>query len=354
MPGISITTSDRTEAVAACGDVYFPHRLTVLHDTRAFGMSLSAVSLGTVSAGLLGYAGEVRLETGELETGYEVNVPLDGHLRTRTGHGDVCATPGLAAVYRPDGRTVLHGWAGGGRLFGLKIERIALEETLAELVDRPVRSTVPVAAALDLTRDAGRQWWSLARALVDLAQDPDGPLSRPVVARPLARSVVAGFLYAADHPYRDLLAGRPATPRPATVREAVDLLESAPEEPWTVTDLARRVGVTTRGLQAGFTRHLGVAPMAYLRQVRLARAHGDLQEADPTRCSVADVAARWGFAHFGRFAAVYRERYGRLPSETLQAGRAHIGSAQYAQRIDRDRGHTYRRRTLSEPEGDAP
>ena len=345
MPGISITTSDQTEARLACSDVYFPHRLAVLHDPRAFVMSLSAVSLGAVSAGLLGYAGEVRIETGELETGYEVNVPLDGHLRTRTGHGDVCATAGLAAVYRPDGRTVLHGWAGGGRLFGLKIERSALEETLAELADRPVRSTVPVGPALDLTRGAGRQWWGLARALVDLAQDPDGPLCRPVVARPLARSVIAAFLYAADHPYRELLAGRSAAPRPATVREAVELLETGPELPWTVTDLARRVGVTTRGLQAGFTRHLGVAPMAYLRQVRLARAHGDLQEADPTRCSVADVATRWGFVHFGRFAAVYRERYGCLPSETLQAGRrpagasAHNGSAQYAQRIDRDPGH---------------
>lgn len=316
MPGISITTSDQTEARLACSDVYFPHRLAVLDDPRAFVMSLSAVSLGAVAVGLLGYAGEVRIETGELETGYEVNVPLGGHLRTWTGHADVCAAPGLAAVYRPDGRTVLHGWAGGGRLFGLKIERTALEETLAELTDRPMRSAVPVGPTLDLTGGAGKQWWSLACALVDLAQDPDGPLGRPVVARPLARSVITAFLHAADHPYRDLLAERPAAPRSATVREAVELLETAPEQPWTVTDLARRVGVSTRGLQAGFARHVGVAPMAYLRQVRLARAHEDLQAADPARCSVADVAVRWGFVHFGRFAAAYRTRYGCPPSET--------------------------------------
>lgn len=319
MPGISITTSDQTEARLACSDVYFPHRLCVVDDPRAFAMSLSAVDLGAVAVGLLGYAGEVRIETGELETGYEVNVPLDGHLRTWTGHADVCAGPGLAAVYRPDGRTVLHGWAGGGRLFGLKIERNALEETLAELADRPIRSAVPVGPTLDLTGGAGRQWWSLARSLVDLARDPDGPLGRPVVARPLARSVIAAFLHAADHPYRDLLAARPAVPRSATVREAVELLETVPEQPWTVTDLARRVGVSTRGLQAGFARHLGVAPMAYLRQVRLARAHADLQAADPARCSVTDVAVRWGFVHFGRFAGAYRERYGCPPSETLRA-----------------------------------
>lgn len=318
MPGISITTSDQAEARSACAQVYFPHRMAVLHDARTFAMSLSAVGLGTVSAGLLGYAGEVRIETDELETGYEVNVPLDGHLRTWTGHADVCATAGLAAVYRPDGRTRLHGWAGGGRLFGLKIERGALEETLEELTDRPVRSIVPLGATLDLTAGAGRQWWGLARALVDLAQDPGGPLGRPVVARPLARSVVVAFLHAVDHPYRALLDARPATPRPATVREAVELLEAEPDHPWTVADLAARVGVTTRGLQAGFTRHLGVAPMAYLRQVRLTRAHLDLQDADPARRSVAEIASQWGFTHLGRFAAAYRGRYGCVPSETLR------------------------------------
>lgn len=318
MPSTSITTTDQAVARRECARVYFPHRMAVLHEPRDFTMSLSAVSLGPVSAGLLGYSGEVRIETGELETGYEVNVPLDGPLRTWTGHADVCADPGIAAVYRPDGRTRLHGWASGGRLFGLKIERSALEEALAELTDRPVPAAVPLASSMDLRTGAGRQWWALARALVDLAQDPDGPLARPVVARPLACSVIAGFLHAVDHPHRDLLAARPAAPRPATVRDAVELLETAPELPWTVTDLAARVGITTRALQAGFARHLGVAPMAYLRRVRLVRAHLALQTSDPARRSVADVAGDWGFTHLGRFAAAYRERYGCAPSQTLR------------------------------------
>ena len=81
MPSTSITTTDQSEARAVCGRVSFPHRLTVAHDPRTFAMSLSALTLGTVSAGLLAYSGEVRVETGELETGYEVNVPLDGDLR---------------------------------------------------------------------------------------------------------------------------------------------------------------------------------------------------------------------------------------------------------------------------------
>ena len=281
-------------------------------------MSLSAASLGPVSVGLLGYGDEVRLETGELETGYEVNIPLHGHLRTWTGHAEVCASPTTAAIYRPDGRTWLHGWSHGARLFGLKVERAALEETLAELADRPVRAVVQLAASLDLSHGAGRQWWALASTLIALADDPDCALARPMVARPLASSVIAALLYAVDHPYRDALTTRPALPRPASVREAVDLMEAEPEAPWTVHDLARRVGVTSRGLQGGFARHIGRPPMAYLRDVRLRRAHGDLRVADPARQTVADIAGRWGFTHLGRFGAAYRERYGVPPSMTLR------------------------------------
>lgn len=321
MPGISLTTTDRDEARAVCGRVYFPHRLVVLDAPDGFAMSLSAVSVGTVSAGLLAYTGEVRLDTRELETGYEINIPLDGVLRTWTGQAEVCATPSVAAVYRPDGRTTLHGWAGGGRLFGLKVDRAALESTLEDLIDRPVRSVVPLDASLDLQTGAGRQWWSLARALVALVEHSDGPLARPMVARPLAESVIGALLYAVGHPYRDELAGPPRLPRSSTTREAIELMEAEPEVDWTVVDLARRVGVTSRGLQDAFARHVGTPPMTYLRQVRLRRAHADLLAADPARTSVADIASRWGFAHLGRFAAAYRQRYGCAPSRSLAEGR---------------------------------
>jgi hypothetical protein len=89
-------------------------------DPDGFAMSLPAMNVGAVSVGVLAYAAEVRLETA-----YEVNVPLDGPLGTWTGRADVCATPSLAAVYRADGRTRLHGWTGGERLWWPSCRRAA-------------------------------------------------------------------------------------------------------------------------------------------------------------------------------------------------------------------------------------
>src|SRR5262249_29627469 len=153
----------------------------------------------------------------------------------------------------------------------------------------------------------GRQWWALAQSLMELVRNPDGPLSTPMVARPLAEAIITLLLNAVDHPYRGMLASPPRPPRTPSIRRAIDLLESQPEVPWTVAEVADRAGLSIRALQEGFIRHAGVSPMAYLRQVRLRRVHADLRAADPASQSVAQIASRWGFSHLGRFAAMYRE-----------------------------------------------
>ncbi len=72
-------------------------------------------------------------------------------------------------------------------------------------------------------------------------------------------------------------------------------------------------------MQEAFRRHLDTTPMAYLRRVRLERAHRELQVTDPAAGgTVAEIAARWGFAHHGRFAALYQGCYGHAPSATLR------------------------------------
>jgi transcriptional regulator GlxA family with amidase domain len=58
--------------------------------------------------------------------------------------------------------------------------------------------------------------------------------------------------------------------------------------------------------------------MAYVREVRLRRAHQSLLESDPSTTSVASVAHRWGFSNLGRFAAAHTARYDEPPAATLR------------------------------------
>jgi AraC-like DNA-binding protein len=186
---------------------------------------------------------------------------------------------------------------------------------------------VRLGPSLDLRSGPGQRWWALARALAALTADPDGPLSQPMVVRPLVDSVLVALLYAADHPYRAALTAPCSRAGRAAVNRAVDLLEVEPGLPWTVVDPARRVGLSTRALQYGFAAQVGLSPMTYLRQVRLQRADADLRTEAMTGAGVgvgqgvAGIASRWGFTNFGRFAAVYRARYGCTPSDTLRGTR---------------------------------
>ncbi|MFA5609961.1 MAG: helix-turn-helix transcriptional regulator, partial [Alcaligenes sp.] len=63
-----------------------------------------------------------------------------------------------------------------------------------------------------------------------------------------------------------------------------------------------------------FREHLGVAPMARLKQMRLKAARQYLQQGG---MSVTEVALACGFTHLGQFSADYRHSYGERPSETL-------------------------------------
>lgn len=85
-----------------------------------------------------------------------------------------------------------------------------------------------------------------------------------------------------------------------------------------LSDIAEHVYVTPRTLQYMFRQRLDCTPMDYLRKVRLHRAHHDLLRATRESTTVTQIANRWGFAHIGRFAAYYREIYGRSPHDTLR------------------------------------
>jgi transcriptional regulator GlxA family with amidase domain len=106
---------------------------------------------------------------------------------------------------------------------------------------------------------------------------------------------------------------------PPTVRRVIELVDNDATQDLTLARLAEAAGVRPRALQYAFRRHLGVTPLSYLQDVRLEAAHRDLVAADPSQGdTVAAIAARWRFAHPGRFSARYRARYGRDPSRTLR------------------------------------
>ncbi|KUF18948.1 MULTISPECIES: AraC family transcriptional regulator [Streptomyces] len=143
----------------------------------------------------------------------------------------------------------------------------------------------------------------------------DEPLIASTATQHLAASVLAAF------PNTALTSPTSADrndAHPVTLRRALAYIDDHADQPITVADIAAAAHVTIRGLQYAFRRHLDTTPLAHLRRVRLDHAHHDLVAGVPTDgVTVTQIAARWGFFHVGRFAALYREAYGRAPQQTL-------------------------------------
>jgi AraC-like DNA-binding protein len=106
--------------------------------------------------------------------------------------------------------------------------------------------------------------------------------------------------------------------KPILLRRAMEYMDANATNDIGLADIAEAVHVTPRAVQYMFRRHLETTPLQYLRRLRLHYAHQDLLAADRMHNTVTDIAARWGFAHTGRFAVLYRQTYGQSPHATLR------------------------------------
>lgn len=316
---MSYLSDDIDDARTLGGELFYPHEVRVLGNEREFQMKITAATFGPVTIGRLSYSTEVEIYTNELRDAYQVNIPMRGELLTGSGRERIIATPHRAAVYRCDQRSLLRGWSlpYATPVLALKIERHALEDQLAARLGIEVDNPIVFELPLDLDTTVGRQWLSLVEGLSHQLDSPELLALHPLVAAPMAECLMSGLLVASQHDYRSRLYD-PKPALPGTVRLAIDYLEARAQDPVTVVDVAKHVGVSVRALQVGFQNSLGTTPMRQLKMIRLQRVRKDLLNADPQFEGVTEVARRWGFVHVGRFAGEYKAMFGVSPSSVLR------------------------------------
>ena len=264
------------------------------------------------------HSADVQVQPVDSRSGYHFMLPLNGHVKSRYLGMNTLLTSRMAALYQTEG-AISTQMGAGARVFNAKFHMAHVHRALESQLGEQVRKQIPFSPVLDQSTHRGASLSRMLLALNDQLVHDDSVMLNPLVALPYAESLIQGLLLAADHPYRQMLDRQAQPARPAAVRIAIDLMEGEPGRPLTTSMLAAEAHVSVRTLQESFRRHLGISPMAYLREVRLRRAHEDLRAADPSVTTVASIAHRWGFTHLGRFAATYRAAFDQLPWATLRA-----------------------------------
>lgn len=229
------------------------------------------------------------------------------------------------SVHSAPGRgTILEGDpSNGGRIFGMRrhlnlfIDKAKITGHLSHMLDRTISGRIDIHPHFDLASDPGR---ALAHLVGELHRGlcENGSLRQsPLALASLGDALTYLILENCQHRYSDDLAKSAPAPAPRHVKWAIDFMQEHIAEPISLNDIATAAKVSVRTLQEGFRQFRNTSPMAFLHDMRMAAAHHDLLGGHTER-TVADVAAKWGFRHLGRFAAEYKKRFGRLPSQTLK------------------------------------
>lgn len=307
------------DAETLCGLALYPQQeLQILRNPESFSLSQRIGNLGPVTVGEIAFGADVRLECGELHDSYHVNIPMTGHIESEHRGNHVTADSQNATVYQPEMYTVLPYWSAQTRLLCVKFDRSVVDDALRDALADTLTAQINFAHTMQIHSGSGRAWAQMAMMLYQQIARPDGILRQPLVAAPFIDTLVRGLLVAADHPYRSALVNPVRFVRSRLVETAVDIVEADAHLPLTVTAIAARSRGSVRALQQAFRRELDTTPMAYLREVRLRRAHRALVEADPSVTTVASIAYSWGFTNLGRFAETHAAEYGESPGVTLR------------------------------------
>lgn len=94
------------------------------------------------------------------------------------------------------------------------------------------------------------------------------------------------------------------------IRRALELMASSFGEPLTVEELARAAGLPRFVFLRRFRAQVGTSPYRALTDLRLERAAEKLRTSSD---SILEVCLSCGFGDPGRFARMFRERYGHTP-----------------------------------------
>ena len=105
---------------------------------------------------------------------------------------------------------------------------------------------------------------------------------------------------------------------PWQLRRIADAVESLPDAPPRLTELASLCGISTRHLMRAFRHSTGQTVTAYAEAVRLRHAARLLSE---TELPLADIARRLGFAAPSGFSHAFRRAVGETPSAFRQRQR---------------------------------
>jgi AraC-like DNA-binding protein len=176
-------------------------------------------------------------------------------------------------------------------------------------LSRPILGGLPPVFKVNIRTDRSGRW--LENSILHLAEEAaSGRVGSDAMLAKLSEALFVDTLrrYVAGMPEQQT--GWLAGARDPIVGKSLGLLHSRIAHPWTIADLADKVGISRTALVERFTRYLSEPPMTYLTRWRLQLAARSLEN---TPRGVSEVAGEVGYESEAAFNRAFKREFGEPP-----------------------------------------
>jgi AraC-like DNA-binding protein len=256
------------------------------------------------------------------------NLPRIAHSANHPGYATISLRAHSAASLRRNGAEILES----------HLIRRAHAETFFQQSDGPVcfgSLSLPLDAAAALGMAAGcdlmppkeaatvappraalHRLQHLHEAIAQLAEDAPTVIAHVEAARGLEQAVIEAVVAC--------LGGAEVSEDAASLRKHAAIMrrfhaaiERHVDQPLYIPELCAEIGTSERTLRVCCHEQLGISPKRYLLVRRMHMARRALRASTPADTTVTEIATRYGFWQFGRFACEYKGLFGESPSTML-------------------------------------
>jgi AraC-like DNA-binding protein len=188
---------------------------------------------------------------------------------------------------------------------------VALHATCERHLADPLFACLPAVVRVDMTGAPALNWLTASLGL-HLSGSDAPPVGAAARRDRLAELVIIEALRRHVHSEPARAKGWIAGLNDRFVGRALAIVHGRPSEPWTVARLGRHVGLSRSALAERFSDVMGEPIIGFLTRWRLQlAAEALIATGDPVRA----IATSAGYESPGAFAAAFKRKFGRTPSD---------------------------------------
>jgi AraC-like DNA-binding protein len=294
-----------------------PHEL-ILEQCEPLNFSFQGEKIGGIIFGELIYGQPVIFKTqNEADMHfYCITRPKVGAPKFRQETNSFEATYGNAAIVSPFDKFEIEIGEECIQSF-ISISKPLLENTLSDLIGRPVNEQIQFEHIMSSTNEKICAWWNLVEYFTSYSKcNLNFECLIQDIRHDFEKILVKTLLLSQPHNYSHLIQDQ-YNSDPEYLKRAIQYIHHNIHQNIRSEDLERIAGVSKQKLSKAFRDRLQISANSYIRHYRLKCIYQELSLARDKK-NITNIAMKWGINHLGRFSIEYKQQFGESPSDTIR------------------------------------